>query len=299
MIGHKARTVVSTFTGIGGFEQALQPHGVNVLATAEVDKYACKVYNVRHGHKNLGDVSEIDWEASFADVRRIDLLTGSPPCQDLSISVVCNRMGTERAGLDGSRSCLFFEFVRAIKELRPRQYIMENVNSMRRSDRDKITETLGTQPPAVLNASHVSAQHRIRLFWTSPGWVVPPLDGDGPRLSDILEDDGPRMSDKTLAYMDRLKNGRPRWKAGFTSFTSRPKSVCVTRCWYTGQPYGTLVDERNPLQKIERYFTVTETERLCGFPDGYTDVGISRTRRLMALGNAVHPDVVAHILKSW
>ena len=66
--------------------------------------------------KNYGDAEKIDWE----EVPDFDMLVGGTPCQDLSVA-------GKRAGLNGSRSRLFFEFVRPLKEKKPQYFIWENV----------------------------------------------------------------------------------------------------------------------------------------------------------------------------
>ena len=107
------------------------------------------------------------------------------------------------------------------------------------------------------------------------------------------------MTPAALAMMDRYKGARPRWYGGWTSYVSELKSKCVTRGWYKGPPYRTLVDDRvDP--PIKRKFSLTEIERLQGFPDGWTAVeGVSDTQRIAALGNAVSPPVVAAAMASF
>jgi len=66
--------------------------------------------------KNYGDAEKIRWD----EIPDFDMLVGGTPCQDLSIS-------GKRAGLTGSRSRLFFEFVRALTEKHPQYFVWENV----------------------------------------------------------------------------------------------------------------------------------------------------------------------------
>ncbi len=287
--------VLSLFTGIGGWEVGFGLAGLRAdsIIAAEVDRYACAVYDARHGHRNIGDVSAADFETLFSDVRTPDiLLLGSPPCQDLSHGATWSVHG--QRGLLGPRSGLFEHFSRAVKELGRPRFAMENVASMRPADRDSITAELGCAPAVMLDAAHVSAQRRRRLFWTH-GWEVEELTGAGPSLCEVLNDDGPRLTATASAMMQRFKGKKERWYAGFSTFSTDLKSKCVTRCWHKGPPFGTLLDTRFG-RRIERKFGIDEVERLCGFPDGYTDCGLSRTRRLMALGNSVHPLCVRHLL---
>jgi DNA (cytosine-5)-methyltransferase 3A len=72
----------------------------------------------------------------------------------------------DRKGLEGEHSSLFWEWVRVWKLCKPKWFILENVNSMPKKDRDIITKELGVEP-IMIDASLVSAQSRKRLFWTN------------------------------------------------------------------------------------------------------------------------------------
>lgn len=91
----------------------------------------------------------------------IDLLIGGSPCQDLSIA-----KGKDRKGLQGEKSILFWEFVRVLKEVKPRYFLLENVASMPKEAKKIITDTLGVEP-IMIDAALVSGQSRKRLFWTN------------------------------------------------------------------------------------------------------------------------------------
>jgi DNA (cytosine-5)-methyltransferase 3A len=110
-----------------------------------------------------------------------EIMCGGSPCQDLSIAK------KNRQGLDGERSGLFWEYVRILKEVKPKYFILENVNSMPKEAKAIITETLGVEP-IMINAALVSAQNRKRLFWTNIPNVTLPED-KGILLKDILEKD--------------------------------------------------------------------------------------------------------------
>lgn len=141
---------------------------------SEIDKYAIKVSKKNHpAVKHLGDVKNI--KETFP----IDFLIGGSPCQDMSIAK------KERKGLQGDRSSLFWEYVRILRDFKPKYFILENVASMSKADKDTISQALGVEP-IMINASLVSAQNRKRYFWTNiPGVVLP--DDRGIILRDILE----------------------------------------------------------------------------------------------------------------
>ena len=110
-------TVGSLFSGIGGFDLGLERAGMKVLWQVEIDDYAQRVLTKHWPHvPKYGDIRAIDWGA----IPRVDLLCGGFPCQDLSFA-------GKRAGIEGARSGLWGEYVRAIRALRPRYILVENV----------------------------------------------------------------------------------------------------------------------------------------------------------------------------
>jgi len=76
--------------------------------------------------------------------------------------------------------------MRLLTEIRPRYFLLENVASMKKADRDEITRIIGVEP-IMINSALVSAQNRKRLYWTNIPGVQQPEDR-GIFLRDILED---------------------------------------------------------------------------------------------------------------
>ena len=177
--------ILSLFDGISCARVALERAGIPVDAyyASEIDKYAIQI-----SQKNYPDIKQIGSVVDFHPtplLRGIDLLIGGSPCQDLSIAK------KNRKGLDGERSGLFWEYVRILKEVKPKYFILENVNSMPKEAKQLITETLGVEP-IMINAALVSAQNRKRLFWTNIPNVTQPIDR-AIFLRDILE---PKVDEK-------------------------------------------------------------------------------------------------------
>ena len=120
----KTLTLGSLFDGSGGFPLAGILAGVEPVWASEIEPFAIRVTTKRLSEmQHYGDVSGI----SGADLEPVDIITFGSPCQDLSIA-------GKRSGLDGSRSGLFFEAVRIVKEMRekthgekPRFIVWENV----------------------------------------------------------------------------------------------------------------------------------------------------------------------------
>lgn len=115
-------TIGSLFSGIGGLELGLErTGGFRTVWNSEIDEYASAVLR-KHwpGTPNLGDITKIDWEK----VERPDLICGGFPCQDISAA-------GKGAGIkEGTRSGLWFEFHKAIRVLRPRYALVENVSAL-------------------------------------------------------------------------------------------------------------------------------------------------------------------------
>jgi len=180
--------VVSLFDGISCLRVALGDREVEYLAS-EIDPHAIKVSHANYPDiKRLGDVRTVEM------IEDVDLLCGGSPCQDLSISK------KDRKGLDGDRSGLFYEYLRVLRLIKPKWFILENVNSMPKKDRDIITKEMGVEP-IMIDASLVSAQSRKRLFWTNIPVVGLPEDRKIV-LKDILQDAtvDDRMVSKGKAY---------------------------------------------------------------------------------------------------
>jgi len=130
--------ILSLFDGISCARVALERAGFKVDAyyASEIDKYAMQV-----SQKNYPDIEQVgsvvDFHPTPLICGKIDLIVGGSPCQDLSIAK------KNRKGLDGERSGLFWEYVRILKEVKPKYFILENVNSMPKEAKQIITDTLG------------------------------------------------------------------------------------------------------------------------------------------------------------
>lgn len=171
--------VLSLFDGISCARVALDKLGIPVEEywASEVDLPAMTISGKNWAkNKFVGDVEMLRGDY----FQGVDLLIGGSPCQDLSIAK------SNRQGLAGERSKLFWEYVRILKEAKPKYFILENVNSMSAEVKATITEIMGVEP-IMINAATVSAQQRKRLFWTNIPNIEQPADR-GIFLKDIIED---------------------------------------------------------------------------------------------------------------
>ena len=117
-------TYGSLFTGIGGLDLGLDRAGFHCRWQIENDPYAVKVLEKRWPEvKRYGDITTVQG----ADLEPVDLICGGFPCQDLS-------QAGKRIGIEGTRSGLWFEYARLVRELRPRYVLIENVPGLLVSD---------------------------------------------------------------------------------------------------------------------------------------------------------------------
>ena len=117
-------TLGSLFDGSGGFPLGGLLSGITPVWASEIEPFPIRVTTKRLPFmKHYGDVAKMDG----GKIEPVDIITFGSPCQDMSIA-------GRREGLDGSRSSLFYEAVRIVKEMRcatdgryPRYIVWENV----------------------------------------------------------------------------------------------------------------------------------------------------------------------------
>ena len=117
-------TLGSLFDGSGGFPLGGLLAGITPVWSSEIEPFPVRVTTKRFPHmKHYGDISVLNG----AELPPVDIITFGSPCQDMSVA-------GKRSGLDGSRSSLFYEAIRIIKEMRgatdgkyPRYIVWENV----------------------------------------------------------------------------------------------------------------------------------------------------------------------------
>lgn len=299
--------VLSLFDGMSCGQIALDRLGieVNQYFASEIDKYAMQVTKKNYPNtQHIGNVLDVKGE----DLPKIGLLIGGSPCQGFSFA-------GKQLNFDDPRSKLFFEFVRLLDETKPRYFLLENVR-MKKEYQEIISEHLGVEP-VMINSALISAQNRVRLYWTNiPGLEQP--EDKGILLKDVLEtevDEKYFYSEKAIGYLDRNKINKR-----FANYKEDEKANCLTAVYSKGLPYNVYVDREksncilanygnmacinyNKSQgqivfhnELIRKLTPMECERLQTVPDGYTE-GVSNTQRYKMLGNGWTVDVIAHIFK--
>ena len=284
--------VLSLFDGISCGQVALERAGIKVdnYFASEIDKYAIKVTMKNYPNTiQLGDVINVDGYT----LPKIDLLIGGSPCQDLS-GYKYDRGDVK--GLEGTKSSLFYHYVRLLKEVKPTYFLLENVASMEDKWKDIISEELGVEP-IMINSSLVCAAERKRYYWTNIPNITQPND-----LKIILKDivvDATKVPEKYWYDKEFVYNGDDK-KVQCTLNISGHRQV--KEVYNLNGKCNTLLCDGNGgnLQKKVyqngkcRKLMPLEYERLQTLPDNYTDC-ISDSRRYTALGNGWTVDVIAHI----
>ena len=184
--------VLSLFDGMSCGRIALERLGIKVdnYYASEIDKYAIQVSQANYPDIiQVGDVTELD----TLTLPKIDLIMGGSPCQGFSFA-------GKQLAFDDPRSALFFEFVRCVKELKPKYFLLENVR-MKKEYLDVISEYMGVEP-IMINSALVSAQNRVRYYWTNISGIEQP-EQRGIVLRDILETN---TSNEYLAGENLQKN---------------------------------------------------------------------------------------------
>ncbi len=168
---------LSVFDGMSCGRIAIDRLGLPITNyfASEIDKYAVKVAQANYPDTvHIGDVRGIRKEY----LPKIDVLMGGSPCQGFSFA-------GKQLNFNDPRSALFFEFVRLLYELKPKYFLLENVR-MKKEYQDVISSYLGVEP-VMINSSLVSAQNRVRFYWTNIPNVSQPED-KGIVLADIVHE---------------------------------------------------------------------------------------------------------------
>ncbi|MGW9863434.1 DNA (cytosine-5-)-methyltransferase [Staphylococcus epidermidis] len=125
-------------SGIGGFRTALERHGHECVAFAEIDKFAKQSYRAIYDTENeeeLNDITTITDEHFRRYRGQIDIITGGFPCQTFSIA-------GKRRGFEDTRGTIFFHIARAIKEIQPSYVLLENVKGLLSHDKGRTYGTI-------------------------------------------------------------------------------------------------------------------------------------------------------------
>ncbi len=255
--------VLSLFDGMSCGQQALERSGIVVdnYFASEIDKYAIKVTMANYPNTiQLGSVVNVDGYS----LPKIDLLIGGSPCQSFSFAGKRKGMSTkceteiltlehylelkaEGYEFEG-QSYLFWEFMRLLNEVKPKYFLLENVEMGEKWEK-VLSKAIGVNGIHI-NSALVSAQNRRRIYWTNIGMQPSGLFGDlesiiqqpkdkGVLLKDILQsevDEKYFLSEKSIAYINRNQRN-----LAFQMNEDDDKSGCVVARYQSGIPYNQIV----------------------------------------------------------
>ncbi len=277
--GAKDMNVLSLFDGMSCGQIALNRCGIKYdkYFASEIKKHAIQLTQYHYPNTiQLGDVRKI----KASNLPQIDLLLAGSPCQDLSTQ------NNKQLGLEGDKSSLFFEFLRILKDCKPKYFLLENV-VMPDKDMQIITKNLGVYP-VLIDSALVSAQHRERLYWTNihgtetdlfGNYYIPQPKDLKKMFKDILQNE--IIENASKEYIEYSKN------AVYQSDKPQPIRD-KARC---------LLVECKTLYVINgnyRFLTPLECERLQTIPEGYTNI-LTDSQRKDCIGDAWTIDVICHI----
>ena len=255
--------ILSLFDGMSCGRLALDRLGIKVdkYYASEIDKYAIQVSSANYPDIiQIGDVCDVKGE----DYPDIDLVLAGSPCQGFSFA------GNQLA-FDDPRSALFFEFVRILKEVKPKYFLLENVK-MKKEFLDVISEQVGVEP-ILINSALVSAQNRLRYYWTNIPGVEQPEDR-GIVLRDILETEPDEKYDISEAKVDRVLNAK-RGKGFF--YNEDSEKIGTVIAGYHKEPTdGSYIEQHKPVKHTERnrrHLKMPDEKSLCMTATMYKGAG--------------------------
>lgn len=312
--------VVSLFNGMNTGRQALENVGIKVdkYYSSEIKPYGIELTQYHFPDTiQVGDVTK--WREWNIDWKSIDLILSGSPCQDLSAA-------GKRAGINGSKSSLFFVFVEILEHIKSLNskvlFLQENVGSASKLDVGIMSRALGVYPVRI-NSSLVTAQLRDRYYWSNIKTKETMFDV----VTDI-----PQPKDRGIMFKDIITDGRVERVKSLALLESESR-VCTSQesikkkaskefinMIYVDTDKHTCLNTKSGVLEISKqeYLkhrnettgmitlikkdgivrTVNKIEmcRLQGFPDNYCDI-LTTSKAGSLLGDGWTLPIIEHIFK--
>ena len=288
--------VLSLFDGISCGMVALERAGIPVerYVAYEIEKNAIAVS--KHNYPMIeqkGDVFEAEYnEGEF------DLLIGGSPCTYWSIAGA-RKNGSRETTCSGLGFDLFMQYVRALRETKPKYFLYENNESMSDAIKEEISRLLQVQP-VMINSADFSAQKRKRYYWTNIP-INKQWEKSAALFSDI-EYHGEHKISNFEKYKDTIRLSDDglciSWDtSGKGNYSQQNRARLPAQKWNTLPSSGN--DKNNVYLGGTEYRRIhpIEAERLQTLPDNYTECVKSKVKRVEVCGNGWTVDVIAHIFK--
>ena len=299
--------VLSLFDGMSCGQIAFDKLGIKFdgikdkYFASEIKKSAIEV--TKHNYPNtihIGDVTKVSYsngvlytENGEYEVGEIDYLIGGSPCQDFSYAKL-QTTKDNKYGLEGDKSKLFYEYLRLLKEINPKYFLLENVR-MKNDSKEQLDNYLGVEG-RYINSIDFSFQNRPRFYWTNIN--ILPYEAKNINFQDYKDTDYEYCKQfKVNKTMSRLKmwnngNGTNNIKTGCANVSNSEKIFCLTR-FQDRCPNSGLIE----FEDFCRFLTRRELELAQTVPVGYTNC-LSYNQAQDVLGDGWTVDVIVHILKS-
>ncbi|WP_264511637.1 DNA cytosine methyltransferase [Flavobacterium sp. N1719] len=314
--------VLSLFDGISCAKLALEKAGIkiNKYYSSEICPHALAIQNHHYSgdtnHIQLGDVCKID---AITLSQEIDFIIFGSPCTQLS-----SVNSKDRSGLEGNESKLFYEALRILKDIyvfapvrKKIYFLMENVASMYKKDKDNITKELTSifddTKLVMINSADIAPANRRRLYWTNIPNVGIPEPKDI-KYQDIVVNGyvDKEKANVLLGSNITLTNGIFRYyKMNIGNLVYKDQEFANSTTEEKLLTYPLILKQSKYLGKSRSGFgeydfpngcyrlpSILECERLMTIPDGYVSnvTNVSKTNRLKAIGLAMTVDVIAGLV---
>lgn len=193
--------VISLFDGMGCGLEALKRASIKVTEyhAFEIDKYAIQI--AKKNHPEIIHHGGINLFTDFTEFAGFDLLIGGSPCQGFSLA-------GKGLNFKDARSQLFFEFLRAKREIKPKYFLLENV-VMKKEIEQEISRLMKCES-VLINSALVSAQNRKRLYWCN--WNIKQPEDKGITWGNVREcgvnSESYYYGDAAMQWLGRHSNSR-------------------------------------------------------------------------------------------
>lgn len=296
---------------LGGFRYLGKEYPENpfeIVYAVDFDEYCTKIYNENFEHKCLvKDVRDID----INKLPEFDMLIGGFPCQSFSISA----QNPPRLGYKDERGMLFFEMVKILKERQPRFFIAENVKGI-------LSANEGRAFPMIISEFKEAGYHVMHKLLNASDYGVPQKrerviimgflkdedyhafrypskvkTEDRKVLGDVLIQD--ENGNESLFFSEKAVAGmmavRDKMNKGRVQNLDEP---CNTISAHLAKVSLNSTDPVLMVGSRFRRFSAREAARIQSFPDDFRLDSVSQGRQYKAIGNAVPPVMMWHVVKS-
>lgn len=312
--------VASLFCGCGGMDLGLlggfsylgkeyKENPFEIVYSIDNDPYCTQIYNANFKHQCIvKDVREIN----ISELPEFDMLIGGFPCQSFSISA----QNPPRLGFKDERGMLFFEMVKILRERQPRFFIAENVKGL-------LSANNGKAFPMIIKEFKSAGYYVIHKLLNASDYGVPqkrerviiigfkneddmmryhfPIhikSSDKKVLRDVISDEA--NHDESLFFSDRAVAGmlavREKMNKGRAMQLDEP---CNTISSHLAKVSLNSTDPVFLVDGRYRRFSTREAARIQSFPDEFIIDMVSQGRQYKAIGNAVPPVLMWHIIKPF